>query len=159
YVINNYDLTFYIGDFRYFAIPYKNDSLRFYVLPYSEEQAKSHFEQCKTVIGDYEKLYDAYPFPIDGYKLVESPFEGMEHQTAIAYGNGFKNNYLGFPFDYIIVHESAHEWWGNSITVGDVADIWLHEGMATYSEALFVEMEYGHQDYLNYIHFYSFLIK
>ena len=95
---------------------------------------------------------DPYPFKRDGFGLVESPYEGMEHQSAIAYGNGFEKNtgneYRNRIFDYIIVHEAAHEWWGNSVTAADMADIWIHEGFATYAELMFIENRFGKEEYL-----------
>jgi aminopeptidase N len=162
YPINTYNATFYIGKFAHFSIPYKSDSsnfkMDFYVLKYNYDKAKIHFQQTKDILSLYEKLYGRYPWPRDGYKLVESPFEGMEHQTAIAYGSRFKNiNWIGA--DYIILHESAHEWWGNSVSVPDYAEVWIHEGLATYSEALFIEENQGYDVYLNYLRYYAMLIK
>ena len=116
-----------------------------------------HFEQVKEQLSFYEKTFGNYPWQRDGYKLVESPYAGMEHQSAIAYGNGYKNNRLGF--DYIILHETAHEWWGNSVTAYDLADAWIHEGFATFSEALFVENKFGHEAYLNYLMLYRITIS
>jgi aminopeptidase N len=160
YPINTYNATFYIGHFEHFSTVYdrsENKKLHFYVLDYNLEKAQEHFKQTTKIISAYERLFGEYPFWNDQYKLVESPFEGMEHQTAIAYGNGYKNNAQGV--DYIILHESAHEWWGNAISVKDYADIWIHEGMATYSEALFMEDQFGYKSYSNYLFFYSMLIK
>ncbi|MCF8448006.1 MAG: M1 family metallopeptidase, partial [Bacteroidia bacterium] len=160
YPINTYNATFYIGNFEHFSTVYdrgENKKLHFYVLDYNLEKAQEHFKQTTKIISAYERLFGEYPFWNDQYKLVESPFEGMEHQTAIAYGNGYKNNAQGV--DYIILHESAHEWWGNAISVKDYADIWIHEGMATYSEALFMEDQFGYRSYSNYLNFYSMLIK
>ena len=131
--------------------------LDFYVLSYNLDTAKKHFRQTVDILKFYENTYGPYPWPRDGYKLVESPFEGMEHQTAIAYGNGYKTN-LGL-FDYIILHESAHEWWGNSVTVPDYAEVWMHEGFATYSEALYYEKLKGHEGYLRYMKLYAMFIK
>lgn len=157
YPINTYNATLYIGKFKHFTIPYpKKDTsldLDFYVLPLHVAKAEEHFKQAVTVLQTYEDLYGEYPFWKDGYKLVESPFEGMEHQTAIAYGNGFSNKYLFFDLDYIIVHESSHEWWGNSLTATDYSDIWLHEGFATYSEALYVEKNNDQKSYYFYMIF------
>lgn len=162
YPINTYNVTFYIGDFKHFKIPYKSQltsfNMDFYVLPYHLDTAKGHFKQTKDILNFYERTYGAYPWKNDGFKLVEGPFEGMEHQTAIAYGNSFKN-YYDFGFDYIILHESAHEWWGNSVTVPDYAEVWIHEGFATYSEALYVEHLKGYNSYLNYLSFYAMLIS
>ncbi len=162
YPINTYNTTFYIGDFENFSIPYSSDSSNFMMNFFVHEEninlAKVHFEQAKSVINCFEKFYGAYPFPRDGYKLVESPFAGMEHQSAIAYGNNFNNNSYSHG-DYIMIHETAHEWWGNSVTATDYAEIWLHEGFATYSEALFVEMQAGYEEYLKFLAIYSVLIK
>lgn len=162
YPINSYNASIYIGNFVHFSIPYiKKDTtydLDFYVLPQNLEKAKTHFTQSVDIIKFYEEKFGEYPWWKDGYKLVESPYAGMEHQTAIAYGDKYKNH-LDFNFDYIILHETAHEWWGNSLTVNDVADIWLHEGFATYSEALYVEATKGHEAYMNYINFYSIFVK
>ena len=144
YPINPYNVTFYIGDFIRFELPYNGKytpfSIEFYVLHEHFAKAREHFKQVEKIIYDYEELFGPYPWPKDGYKLVESPFEGMEHQSAIAYGNGFKNVKYG-NYDYIILHETAHEWWGNSLTCCDMADLWLHEGFATYAEMLYEEKE------------------
>jgi aminopeptidase N len=160
--INTYNITLYIGKFSHFTIPYPGSSspnaLSFYVLPENEAKAKEHFKQVVDIIQFYESVFGEYPWWHDGYKLVESPFAGMEHQTAIAYGNGYKN-FPGYPFDHIILHETAHEWWGNSLTAYDFSDVWLHEGFATFSEALYVEHIRGHQAYLNYLGFYKIFIK
>ena len=159
--INHYNITFYIGNYRTFQIPYVKDSvthqLTYYVLPQNLSTAKSHFKQTNDMLHFYEETFGDYQWFEDGYKLVESPFAGMEHQSAIAYGDKYKNNYNGF--DYIILYESAHEWWGNSVSVGDFSDIWLHEGFATYSEALYVEEISGYKAYLNYLYAYSLSIK
>ena len=159
--INHYNISFYIGNYRTFTIPYKKDSvtydLTYYVLPENVSKAKSHFQQTNDMLQFYEETFGDYQWFEDGYKLVESPYAGMEHQSAIAYGNGYKDNYNGF--DYIILHETAHEWWGNSVSVGDFADVWLHEGFATYAEALFVEETQGYNKYLAYLYSYSLYIK
>lgn len=159
--INHYNISFYVGNYRAFTIPYKKDTvthdLTYYVLPENLKTAKYHFKQTNEMLQFYEETFGDYQWFEDGYKLVESPYAGMEHQSAIAYGSNYKNNYNGF--DYIILHETAHEWWGNSVSVGDFADIWLHEGFATYSEALFVENRDGYNKYLSYLYFYSITIK
>lgn len=160
--INHYNISCYIGNYRSFTVPYiKNDSvthqLTYYVLPHNLTKAKSHFKQTNEMLQFYEKTFGDYDWFNDGYKLIESPYAGMEHQSAIAYGDKYKNNYSGF--DYIILHETAHEWWGNSVSVGDFSDIWLHEGLATYSEALFVEETQGYAKYLAYLNIYSYSIK
>lgn len=150
YPINTYNVSFYIGNYEHFQIPYTNKTdehlLDFYVLPKHIEVAKEHFKQSLDVIKVFEELFGEYPWWKDGYKLVESPYQGMEHQSAIAYGDKFKNDKYASS-DYIIVHETAHEWWGNKITVCDIADLWLHEGFATYSEALYAEKMNLEYDY------------
>jgi aminopeptidase N len=153
--INNYNVTIYVGDFRKLHDTYtskltgKTLDLDHYVLPYNYEKAQKHFRQLKPQLDFYEKYFGEYPWYEDGFKLVESPYAGMEHQSAIAYGNGYKNNHLGF--DYIVLHEAAHEWWGNSVTNIDFADIWIHEGFATYCEALYVEHSKGYDQYISYL--------
>lgn len=162
YPINLYDVTFYIGRFKLLNDTYTSKvtgetlQLNHYVLEQHYGQAKEHFAQVKDHLAVYEKFFGPYPFYRDGFKLVESPFAGMEHQTAIAYGSKFKNN--NFGFDYIILHETAHEWWGNSVTAYDLADAWLHEGFATYAECLYVEKTRGKNDYDDYMRFYKWAI-
>lgn len=163
YPINLYDVTLYIGNFSLLHDEYAMPSgkilpVNHYVLTPNLEKAKTHLKQAKDQISFYEKTFGDYPWYRDGYKLVESPYEGMEHQSAIAYGNGYKNM-KGENFDYIILHESAHEWWGNGVTASDFADVWLQEGFATYSEALYVESTQGKSAYLNYMLFYRIFIK
>jgi aminopeptidase N len=153
--IDNYNATFYLGKFSHFADSVTNSEgtypLDYYVLPYNLEKARETFKQTKEVIQVYEQLFGNYPFPEDGFGMVESPYEGMEHQGAIAYGNDFEkknNTYVHKEYDYIIVHETAHEWWGNSVSATDMADIWIQEGFATYAELLFMEKRFGYNDYL-----------
>ncbi len=154
--INNYDVTFYIGDYVHWHDTMMGEKgvldLDFYVLRYNGERAKKQFAVVKPVLRCFENWMGPYPFYEDGYKLVEAPYLGMEHQSAIAYGNEYKMGYLGsdrstsgygMDFDYIIVHESAHEWFGNNVTAKDIADNWIHEGFATYSESLFAECLLG----------------
>jgi aminopeptidase N len=162
YPINHYDITFYIGNFVNFEVPYENGSSHFtqsyWVLPEHLAQAKTHFKQATKILNVYEKLFGKYPWQRDGYKLVESPYEGMEHQSAIAYGNGYKTDSRTGGVDYIILHETAHEWWGNAVSVADFADVWIHEGLATYSEALYVEQTQGEAAYFNYLYIYGFTV-
>jgi aminopeptidase N len=156
YPINNYNATFYIGDYTSFndTVIQGNDTLRldYNVLKYNLDIASEHFKQTRDVVSFYNKAFGFYPFAKDGFGLVESPYEGMEHQSAIAYGNGYnKNNaqeYRNQIYDYIIVHEAAHEWWGNSVTAADMADIWIHEGFATYAEYMFLENRFGKDEYM-----------
>ena len=155
YPIKTYNITFYIGEYVRFTLPYKNNNinkdLEFYTLSYDLERGKNHFKQASDVIAFYENHFGSYPWWNDGYKLVQSSYLGMEHQTAIAYGNRFKNDY-GIV-DYIILHETGHEWWGNSLSVSDNAEIWLHEGFTTYCDALFMEEKKGYDYYLDMMKF------
>jgi aminopeptidase N len=161
YPINNYNVTVNIGRYAHFSDVYAGDdtlTLDYFVLPENLEKAKAHFAQVKQMIGCYEHFFGPYPFPRDGYKLVECPHTGMEHQSAVAYGNRYLGGYrgrapaeVGLKFDFIIIHESAHEWWGNSIAAKDIADMWIHESFAAYAEALYVEEYYGEDEALKYM--------
>ncbi len=151
YPINTYNVTVYLGDFVKFTDTYtgingKELALDYYVLPYNLDTAKVHFKQVSPILKVYEEKFGEYPWYRDGFKLVESAFAGMEHQTAIAYGNGYKND-ADSVTDYIILHEIAHEWWGNSVTVHDLSDVWIQEGFATYAEALYMESKGGTEAY------------
>lgn len=154
YPINNYNVTFNLADYAYFSenfIGINGDTLllEFYPLQYNLPLAKEHFKQVAPMLACYEKYFGPYPFYRDGYKLVETTYWGMEHQSCIAYGNAFQNTPHGF--DFIIVHESGHEWWGNLLTSSDIADMWLHEGFTTYGEALYMECRYDYQTALRYM--------
>ena len=158
YPINNYDVSLNIGTYTHFSDTYKDLTLDYYVFPEDLEKAKHQFVQVKDMLKAYERFFGEYPFPKDGYKLVEALYSGVENQTAITYGNHFENGYLGRPktgigtwFDFIIIHESAHEWFGNSITARDRSDMWIHEGWANYCETLFVEDMWGKQNGLIYL--------
>jgi aminopeptidase N len=157
YPLNIYNITFYAGRFEHFSdtinTPQGVLSLDYYVLPANLTKAKDHFRQVKDVIGIYSKTFGPYPWIKEGFKLVESPFEGMEHQTAIAYGSGYSNMPL-LGGDYIIVHETAHEWWGNAVSVSDFSDIWLQEGFATYSEMVYAEKKKGYDSSLIYARYW-----
>jgi len=153
YPINIYNITFYAGRYAHFSDTMNTNqgilNLDYYVLPENLEKAKVHFKQVKDVINIYSRSFGPYPWIKEGFKLVEGPFAGMEHQTAIAYGSGYSNlRWLGG--DYIIVHETAHEWWGNAVTVSDFSDIWLQEGFATYAEMVFAENKKGYDSSLIY---------
>lgn len=128
--------------------------LSFWVLDYNLEKANQQFQQVKPMLRCFEYWFGPYPFYEDGYKLVDAPYLGMEHQSAVAYGNGYKNGYhgrdlsgtgWGLKWDFIIIHESGHEWFGNNITTKDVADMWVHEGFTNYSETLYTEWLFGKQ--------------
>jgi aminopeptidase N len=162
YPINPYNITFYVGDFVRFGDTINTDRgvlhLNYHVLPYNIDLAKEHFKQAKDVIRVYSDAFGPYPWIKEGYKLVESPFNGMEHQTAIAYGSDYKNSSF-FGGDYIIIHETAHEWWGNAVSVSDFSDIWLQEGFATYSEFVFLEHKFGRSSALDRIEYYALHIN
>jgi aminopeptidase N len=140
----------------------------FYALPEDMEKAKKQFSQAKGMLEAYQHYFGEYPFKKDGYKLIEVPYSGMEHQSAVTYGNHFANGYLerdwtgvGISprFDFIIIHESGHEWFGNSITAADSSDMWIHEGWTTYLECLYVEYMYGKEDGLKYTNAYKSKVK
>lgn len=157
YPVNIYNITFYAGKFAHIAetMPTGQGTLNldYYVLPDNVSRAKEHFKQVRSVIDIYSRAFGPYPWIREGYKLVESPYEGMEHQTAIAYGNGYKDTpWLGA--DYIIVHETAHEWWGNAVSVSDFSDIWLQEGLATYAEMVYLENTKGMDASLMYANYW-----
>ena len=154
YPINTYNVTFYISEYEHLEDVYVNqqgDSLQldYYVLPSNRRKAKRHFDQVKPMLDCFDHYFGAYPFWNDGYKLVEAPYWGMEHQSAIAYGNNYKNNTFGF--DFIIVHESGHEWWGNSISSSDLAEMWINEAFTTYSESLWIEYYKGEKEARKYL--------
>jgi aminopeptidase N len=141
YPVNNYNVTLNIADYVNFKDHYISGEdtllLDYWVLRYNLEKAKQHFKQVKPMMACFERYFGRYPFWNDGFKLVETPYWGMEHQSAIAYGNNYRNNTWGF--DFIIIHESAHEWWGNSLSVADLSEMWIHEAFTTYSETLYLE--------------------
>jgi aminopeptidase N len=154
--INNYDITFYIGEFVHFNEIYKGEkgnlTMDYWVLDSNLTKAKTQFKDAPRMMKAFEYWFGPYPFYKEGYKLVDAPYLGMEHQSAIAYGNHYEMGYSGkdlsgtgwgMKWDFIIVHESAHEWFGNNITSKDLADMWIHESFANYAEALFTEYYYG----------------
>jgi len=162
--INTYSITPYFGNYVNFSDNFKGEKgdlpLEYYVIEGNLEKAKKQFSQVKPMLKAFEYWFGPYPFYEDGYKIVETPHLGMEHQSAIAYGNGFRNGYMGrdrsysgvgMKFDFILVHESGHEWFANSITAEDTEDMWIHESFTTYSETLFIEYNFGKEDANNYI--------
>lgn len=164
YPINNYDVSLNIGNYVHFSDQLGNLPLDFYVLPEDLDKAKIQFTQAKGMIEAYQHYFGDYPFAEDGYKLIEAPYSGMEHQSAVTYGNHFQNGYLerdwtgvGISprFDFIIIHESGHEWFGNSITAADPSDEWIHEGWTTYLESLYVEYRWGKADAIKYLNGYK----
>ena len=158
--INNYDITLNIADYKHIHDTSNGLDLDYYVLSYNEKKALKQFAEVKPMLECFESKFGKYPFYEDGYKLVETSYLGMEHQSAVAYGNKYRKGYLGMDmtgtgigqeFDYIIVHESGHEWFGNSITSKDIADMWIHEGFTTYSETVYVECRFGYDKAMQYI--------
>jgi len=144
--INLYNITFNLGRYTRFVQPYVDlksieRELEFYVAPDDLLRARAHLAQVVDMMSCYEDRLGPYPFWKDGYKVIQVPYLGMEHQSAIAYGNGFRNNEWGF--DFILVHESGHEWWGNSVSASDPADWWIHEGLTTLMEAVYLECREG----------------
>jgi aminopeptidase N len=160
YPINNYDVSLNIGNYVQFSDKLGDLSLDFFALPEDLEKAKAQFAQAKGMLEAFQHYFGSYPFAEDGYKLIEAPYAGMEHQSAVTYGNLFQNGYLGHDwtgvgisprFDFIIIHESGHEWFGNSITAADPSDMWIHEGWTTYLESLYVEYRWGKADAIKYM--------
>jgi aminopeptidase N len=164
YPINSYNVSLNIGHYVHFGEQMGDLTMDYYVLPGSLEKAKVQFAQAKGMIQAFEKYFGEYPFKKDGYKLIEVPYSGMEHQSAVTYGNHFANGYLdrdwtgvgiSLKFDFIVIHESAHEWFGNAVSAADQADMWIHEGWGTYLECLYVEHTFGYDDYLKYTNAYK----
>jgi len=162
--INNYNIAVNAGNYVHFGDTLQGEKgtldLDYWVLEHRLEQARMQFVQVKPVLRCFEKWFGPYPFYEDSFKLVHTPYLGMEHQSAVAYGNQFMNGYLGtdlsgtgwgLTWDYIIVHETGHEWFGNNITTKDVADMWVHEGFTFYSEPIYTECLYGKQAGADYI--------
>lgn len=157
--INSYSITINIGDYVNIHDNYKGLDLDYYVLRQNEAKAKVHFEEVKPMMDCFQSKFGTYPFDNDGYKLVETPYLGMEHQSAVAYGNKYLKGYLGkdlsgtgigLTFDFITIHESGHEWFGNSITSSDIADMWIHEGFTQYTEVVYVECTLGYDKAMEY---------
>lgn len=171
YGINNYNVSLNIGAYEHWSEKYGDLPLDFYVLPENIEKARKQFSQVPGMIKAYEHYFGEYPFKKDGYKLVEAPYSGMEHQSAVTYGNHWSNGYYrvvkGVPetdwtgigisdkFDFIIIHESGHEWFGNAVSAADRSDMWIHEGWTTYLECLYVEYTFGYEDGQKYTNSYK----
>ena len=162
--INNYGVNINIGDYVHFGEIYHGEkgklAMDYYVLRDNEEKAKEQFKQAPMMMEAFEHWFGPYPFYEDGYKLVEVPYLGMEHQSSVTYGNQFKNGYLGkdvsktgwgLKFDFILIHESGHEWFANNITYKDIADMWIHEGFTAYSENLYVDYHFGKEAASDYV--------
>jgi len=167
--INNYSVSLNIGNYVHFGEKLGQLTLDYYVLEQDLDKAKKQFKQAKPMMVTYQKYFGEYPFIEDGYKLIQVPYTGMEHQSAVTYGNGFKNGYnrgdgtsadwtgvgVSLKFDFIIIHETGHEWFGNSLTSYDFSDSWIHEGWCTYAEAVYVEDQFGYDDAIKYINGYK----
>jgi aminopeptidase N len=162
--INNYAIAVAAGSYAHYSELYEGEegtlTLDFWPLSYHLDAAHRQFPQARTMLTCFESWFGPYPWYGDGYKLVEVPNNGMEHQSAVAYGNRYANGYqgrdqsgtgLGMEWDFIIVHESAHEWFGNSITAKDNADMWVHESFANYAEGLYTECLFGKDAGARYI--------
>jgi aminopeptidase N len=162
--INSYNVSINVTDYVHFSDTLGELTLDFYVTPENLDKAKVQFAQAKPMMQAFQQYFGDYPFVKDGYKLIEVPYSGMEHQSAVTYGNRFANGYLerdwtgvgvSLKFDFIIVHESAHEWFGNAVSAADVSDMWIQEGWATYLEGMYVEALFGYDDALKYVNGYK----
>lgn len=162
--INNYGVNLSIADYAHFSEIYDGEkgplTLDYFVLRDNLEKATTHFKDTPKMMRAFEHWFGPYPFYEDGFKLIEVPYLGMEHQSAVTYGNKYLKGYLGndfsntgwgLTFDYIIIHEAGHEWFANNITYKDIADMWIHESFTTYSEGLFIDYHYGKQAGSEYI--------
>ncbi|MCF0056889.1 M1 family metallopeptidase [Dyadobacter sp. CY356] len=162
--INNYGVNMNVADYVSWKETYKGEKgdlpLSFYVLPQNLEKAKVQFKQANQMLKAFEHWFGPYPFYEDGYKLVEVPYLGMEHQSSVTYGNGYQMGYLGrdlsktgwgLKWDFIIIHESGHEWFANNITYKDAADMWIHESFTNYSENLYTEYYFGKEAGADYV--------
>lgn len=162
--INNYNIIPYIGNYISWSDSFNGEKgpleCSYYVLDYNEAAAKKQLKQTDSMLTAFEYWFGPYPFYEDGFKIVESPHLGMEHQSAIAYGNNFSNGYLGrdlsgsgwgLKFDFILIHEAGHEWFGNNITSNDIADMWVHEGFTNYSESLYLDYFFGKEASGSYV--------
>ena len=162
--INNYGVNINVGDYVSFSEKYKGEKgnldCTYYVLRDNLAKAEKQFNDVPKMLKAFEHWFGPYPFYEDSYKLVEAPYLGMEHQSSVTYGNGYQNGYLGrdlsgtgwgLKFDFIIIHESGHEWFANNITYKDIADMWIHESFTNYSESLFVEYYYGKDAGFEYV--------
>ncbi len=156
--INNYDVAVNAGTYAHFSDTYQGErgnlTLDYWPLAVNLERARAQFQQVKPMLRCFEHWFGPFPWYEDGFKLVETPHLGMEHQSAVAYGNKYQNGYLGrdrsgtghgMKWDFIIIHESGHEWWGNQVTAKDIADMWVHESFTNYSEALYTECTQGRE--------------
>jgi aminopeptidase N len=164
YPINSYNVSLNIAEYTHFSETHGDLTMDYFVQPANLEKAKVQFAQAKPMIEAFEKYVGKYPFPKDGFKLIEVPYSGMEHQSAVTYGNRYANGYLerdwtgvgvSLKFDFIIIHESGHEWFGNAISAADVSDMWIQEGWCNYLEFIYVEALFGRDDAIKYANGYK----
>ena len=164
YPINSYDVSMNATDYAHFDDKDGDLTLDFWATPENLEKARTQFAQAKPMIEAFKHFFGEYPFVKDGYKLIEVPYTGMEHQSAVTYGNGYRNGYGGRDwtgvgispkFDFIIIHESGHEWFGNAVSAADRSDMWIQEGWCTYMEGMYVEQIYGKADGITYVNGYK----
>lgn len=163
YPINNYCVSVNIANYEQFGEKLGDLTLDYFVLPEDLEAAKIQFTQVRPMMEAFVHYFGEFPFARDGYKLIQVPYTGMEHQSAVTYGNGFQNGYGGrdwtgvgvsLKFDFIIIHETGHEWFGNAVSCADIADMWIQEGWTTYLECMYVEHVFGYEDALKYTNGY-----
>ena len=170
--INNYGVNINIAAYEHFSEVFDGLdgplTVDYYVLPENLEAARRQFAEVPRTLEAFEYWFGAYPFYEDGFKIVEVPYLGMEHQSSVTYGNGYANGYRGrdlsgsgwgMEFDFIIVHEAAHEWFANSLTNEDVADMWIHESFTNYAESLFLEYHFGWQAAQEYVRGLRFAVS
>ena len=164
YPINSYNVSLNIAEYTHFSEVHGDLTMDYFVLPGNLEKAKVQFAQAKPMMEAFEKYVGKYPFPKDGFKLIEVPYSGMEHQSAVTYGNRYANGYLerdwtgvgvSLKFDFIIIHESGHEWFGNAVSAADVSDMWIQEGWCNYLEFIYVEALFGREDAIKYANGYK----
>jgi aminopeptidase N len=164
YPINSYNVSLNIAEYAHFSETHGDLTMDYFVLPGNLDKAKVQFAQAKPMIEAFEKYVGKYPFPKDGFKLIEVPYSGMEHQSAVTYGNRYANGYLerdwtgvgvSLKFDFIIIHESGHEWFGNAVSAADVSDMWIQEGWCNYLEFIYVEAVFGRDDAIKYANGYK----
>ena len=164
YPINSYNVSLNIAEYTHFSEIHGDLTMDYFVLPGNLDKAKVQFAQAKPMMEAFEKYVGKYPFPKDGFKLIEVPYSGMEHQSAVTYGNRYANGYLerdwtgvgvSLKFDFIIIHESAHEWFGNAVSAADVSDMWIQEGWCNYLEFIYVEALFGRDDAIKYANGYK----
>ena len=164
YPINSYNVSLNIAEYTHFSEIHGDLTMDYFVLPGNLDKAKVQFAQAKPMMEAFEKYVGKYPFPKDGFKLIEVPYSGMEHQSAVTYGNRYANGYLerdwtgvgvSLKFDFIIIHESGHEWFGNAVSAADVSDMWIQEGWCNYLEFIYVEALFGREDAIKYANGYK----